>query len=97
MPHPRTPPRPQGRRQRQLLLRLKSIHIWFLTLKRINLNLNSDLNTLRDFWIAELEGGDENNLVSVNYNDNTKVLKFESVTANFYSTTNNIHENISRF
>ena len=58
---------------------------------------NSDLKTLRDFWIAELEGGDENNLVSVNYNDNTKVLKFESVTANFYSTTNNIHENISRF
>ena len=34
---------------------------------------NSDLNTLRDFWIAELEGGDENNLVSVNSNGNTEV------------------------
>ena len=48
---------------------------------------NSDLKTLRDFWIAELEGGDENNLVSVNSNGNTEVLKFESVTVNFYSTT----------
>ena len=48
---------------------------------------NSDLKTLRDFWIAELEGGDENNLVSVNSNDNTEVLKFESVTVNFYSST----------
>ena len=48
---------------------------------------NSDLNTLRDFWIAELEGGDENNLVSVNSNGNTEVLKFESVTVNFYSST----------
>ena len=48
---------------------------------------NSDLNTLRDFWIAELEGGDENNLVSVNSNGNTEVLKFESVTVNIYSTT----------
>ena len=48
---------------------------------------NSDLNTLRDFWIAELEGGDENNLVSVNSNGNTGVLKFESVTVNFHSTT----------
>ena len=67
-----------------------------LTLKRINLHLNSDLNTLRDFWIAELEGGDENNLVSVNSNGNTEVSKFESVTVNFYSTTNNIHEKISR-
>ena len=45
---------------------------------------NSDLKTLRDFWIAELEGGDENNLVSVNSNDNTEVLKFESVTVTFY-------------
>ena len=44
---------------------------------------NSDLTTLRDFWIAELEGGDENNLVSVN--SNADVLKFESVTVNFYS------------
>ena len=48
---------------------------------------NSDLKTLRDFWIAELEGGDENNLVSVNSNGNTEVLKFESVTVNFYSST----------
>ena len=48
---------------------------------------NSDLTTLRDFWIAELEGGDENNLVSVNSNDNTEVLKFDSVTVNFYSST----------
>ena len=48
---------------------------------------NSDLNTLRDFWIAELEGGDENNLVSVNSNGHTDVLKFESVTVNFYAST----------
>ena len=46
---------------------------------------NSDLTTLRDFWIAELEGGDENSLVSVN--SNAEVLKFESVTVNFYSCT----------
>ena len=48
---------------------------------------NSDLKTLGDFWIAELEGGDANNLVSVNSNDNTELLKFESVTVNFYSST----------
>lgn len=48
---------------------------------------NGDLKTLRDFWIAELEGGDENNLVTVNSNGNTEVLKFESVTVNFYSST----------
>ena len=34
---------------------------------------NSDLKTLREFWITELEGGDENNLVSVNSNGNTEV------------------------
>ena len=48
---------------------------------------NSDLNTLRDFWIAELEGGDENNLVSINFKGNTEVLKFESATVNFYAST----------
>ena len=47
---------------------------------------NSDLKALREFWVTELEGGDENNLVSVNSNDNTEVLKFESVTVNFYSS-----------
>ena len=34
---------------------------------------NSDLKALREFWITELEGGDENNLVSVNSNGNTEV------------------------
>ena len=55
--------------------------------QKIQFQWNSDLKTLRDFWIAELEGGDENKLVSVNSNDNTEVLKFESVTVNFYSST----------
>lgn len=72
------------RRQRQILLRLKSIHIFIP--QNNQFKWNSDLNTLRDFWIPELEG-DQNNLVSVNSNGNTEVLKFESVTVNFYSTT----------
>ena len=61
-------------------------HLVFIPQKN-QFKWNSDLNTLRDFWIAELEGGDENNLVSVNSNGNTEVLKFESVTVNFYSST----------
>ena len=40
-------------------------HLVFIPQKN-QFKWNSDLNTLRDFWIAELEGGDENNLVSVN-------------------------------
>jgi len=43
---------------------------------------NSDLNTLRDFWIAELEGGER-----IYSNGDTGVLKFESATVNFYSST----------
>ena len=58
-------------------------HLVFIPQKN-QFKWNSDLNTLRDFWIAELEGGDENNLVSVNSSGNTEVLKFESVTVNFY-------------
>ena len=61
-------------------------HLVFIPQKN-QFKWNSDLNTLRDFWIAELEGGDENNLVSVNSNGNTEVLKFESVTVNFYVST----------
>ena len=63
-----------------------SPHLVFIPEKN-QLKWNSDLNTLRDFWIAELEGGDENNLVSVNSNGHTEVLKFESVTVNFYPST----------
>ena len=69
------------------MLRLKSIHIWFFNPQNNQYKWNNELNTLRDFWIAELEGGDESNLVSVNSNGDTEVLKFESVTVNFYSTT----------
>ena len=36
---------------------------------------NSDLNTLQDIWIAELEGGDEDNLVSVNSNGKHRGVK----------------------
>lgn len=61
-------------------------HLVFIPQKN-QFKWNSDLNTLRDFWIDELEGGDENNLVSVNSNGSTEVLKFESVTVNFYSST----------
>ena len=64
-------------------------HLVFIPQKN-QFKRNSDLNTLRDFWIAELEGGDENNLVSVNSNGNTEVLKFESVTVNFYSSTKSL-------
>ena len=39
-------------------------HLVFIPQKN-QFKWNSDLNTLRDFWIAKLEGGDENNLVSV--------------------------------
>ena len=65
-------------------------HLVFIPQKN-QFKWNSDLNTLRDFWIAELEGGDENNLVSVNSNGNTEVLKFESVTVNFYVSTKTLH------
>ena len=57
---------------------------------------NSDLKALREFWITELEGGDENNLVSVNSNDNTEALKFESVTVNFYSSTKTTSARLSK-
>ena len=61
-------------------------HLVFIPQKN-QFKWNSDLNTLRDFWITELEGGDEDNLVSVNSNGHTEVLKFESVTVNFYAST----------
>lgn len=60
-------------------------HLVFIP-KKNQFKRNSDLNTLRDFWIAKLEGGDENNLASVNSNGNTEVLKFKSVTVNFYAS-----------
>ena len=63
-----------------------NLHLVFIPQKN-QFKWYSDLNTLRDFWIAELEEGDENNLVSVNSNGNTEVFKFESVTVNFYSST----------
>ena len=56
----------------------------------------SDLNTLRDFWIAELEEGDENNLVSVNSNfySSTKTFQVQGSQKDHYvKKLRNIVEN----
>lgn len=46
-----------------------------------------DLTSLKDFWITNLEGGNINSLLNVSCNGSTEVLKFESVTINFYVST----------
>ena len=48
-------------------------HLVIIPQKKIK--WNSDLNTLEDIWIAELEGGDEDNLVSVNSNGKHRGVK----------------------
>ena len=48
---------------------------------------NGDLTSLKDFWITNLEGGNINSLLTVSSNGSTEVLKFESVTINFYVST----------
>ena len=48
---------------------------------------NGDLTSLKDFWITNLEGGNINSLMTVSSNGSTEVLKFESVTLNFYVST----------
>ena len=48
---------------------------------------NGDLTSLKDFWITNLEGGNINSLLNVSSNGSTEVLKFESVTINFYVST----------
>jgi len=50
--------------------------------KKNQFKWNSDLNTLQDFWITELEGGE-----GISSNSDTEVLKFELATVNFYSST----------
>ena len=48
-------------------------HLVIIPQKKIK--WNSDLNTLQDIWIAELEGGDEDNFVSVNSNGKHRGVK----------------------
>ena len=48
---------------------------------------NGDLNSLTDFWIAELEEGKIESLLNVESKGSCEVLKFETVTVNFYPST----------
>ena len=48
---------------------------------------NGSLASLKEFWISELEDRNANSLVNINSNANSKVLKFESATVNFYTST----------
>ena len=48
---------------------------------------NGDLNSLKDFWIAELEEGKIESLLNVESKGSCEVLKFETVTVNFYPST----------
>ena len=48
---------------------------------------NGSLASLKEFWISELEDGNANSLVNINSNANSEVLKFESATVNFYTST----------
>ena len=48
---------------------------------------NGSLASLKEFWISELEDGNANSLVNINCNANSEVLKFESSTVNFYTST----------
>ena len=47
---------------------------------------NGSLASLKEFWISELEDGNANSLVNIN-SSNSEVLKFESATVNFYTST----------
>ena len=48
---------------------------------------NGDLNSLKDFWIAELEEGKIESLLNVESKGSSEILKFETVTINFYPST----------
>ena len=48
---------------------------------------NGDLNALKDFWIAELEEGKTESLLNVESKGSSEILKFETVTVNFYPST----------
>ena len=48
---------------------------------------NGDLNSLKDFWIAELEEGKIESLLIVESKGSSEILKFETVTVNFYPST----------
>ena len=45
---------------------------------------NGDTNSLKDFWIAELEEGKIERLLNVESKGSSEVLKFETVTVNFF-------------
>ena len=48
---------------------------------------NGDLNALKDFWIVELEEGKTESLLNVESKGSSEILKFETVTVNFYPST----------
>lgn len=48
---------------------------------------NGDLNSLKDFWIAELEEGKDESLLNVESKGSSEILKFKTVTVNFYPGT----------
>lgn len=58
----------------------------FKSIKK-QLKRNDDLKALKDFWIAELEEGKIESLLNVESKGTSKILKFETVTINFYPCT----------
>ena len=48
---------------------------------------NGDLNALKDFWITELEEGKIESLLNAESKGRSEILKFETVTVNFYPST----------
>ena len=63
-----------------------SVKLGFIPNKK-QFKWNGSLASLKEFWISELEGGIANSLVNINSNANSAVLKFESTTVNFYTST----------
>ena len=48
---------------------------------------NGDLESLKDFWISEFEGGKSESLLNIESKGSSVVLRFETVTVNFYPST----------
>ena len=63
-----------------------SVKLGFIPNKK-QFKWNGSLARLKEFWISEVEGGNANSLVNIDSNANSQVLKFESATVNFYTST----------
>ena len=66
-----------------------SVKLGFIPNKK-QFKWNGSLASLKEFWISELEGGNANSLVNINSNANSEVLKFESATVDFYTSTKSL-------